>query len=312
MADAKTDESKDENLSDWKSKSEEIKVDKRAEYFEKLEKWLQEAYAWQSVAATIPYYLMSSQLVNPSAGILPFVSPVSTLSTNSQQLTGNTDQQTESLRQRRTQESVGSIDSPLQNPAPEGFEYRIPPIWKRFVAEFIDSTMLFFLKLTITLIAVDHFGIIYLEDLDLLSIDLRTGYKMTLEMTYGLLMLEITYRIIVCIFEAFCLQHGVDGHSGTTPGKLMMGLRVVQCRTVTPVERPNDPDLVLVSPGTDLDLFLTLKRSVVKSLMLVSFFPICFDILFFRFNRTGYDVVCNSIVVEDPYRNRNNNRQRRN
>lgn len=42
-----------------------------------------------------------------------------------------------------------------------GYEYRIPPIWKRFVAEFIDSTMLFLLKFSITFIAIDVFDFMY-------------------------------------------------------------------------------------------------------------------------------------------------------
>lgn len=87
-----------------------------------------------------------------------------------------------------------------------------------------------------------------------------------------------------------------------------MGLRVVQCRNVIPVDRPDDPNLVLVSPGTDLGLPLALGRSVVKNLILTFLFPVCFTLFFFRFNRTVYDLLCNSIVVEDPYRNVNINR----
>ena len=85
-----------------------------------------------------------------------------------------------------------------------------------------------------------------------------------------------------------------------------MRLKVVQCRNVTPVGRP-DEELVLVVPGTDLGLLPALGRSVLKNLILAFFFPICFALCFFRFNRTGYDLVCNSIVVEDTYRNGNNN-----
>lgn len=40
-----------------------------------------------------------------------------------------------------------------------------------------------------------------LEDIDLLQANLRIDYKMALEMTYGILILEIIHRVIVCIFE---------------------------------------------------------------------------------------------------------------
>lgn len=41
----------------------------RDDYFLKLEKWLQEAYAWQSAAATVPYYFMSGQLLHQAGKI---------------------------------------------------------------------------------------------------------------------------------------------------------------------------------------------------------------------------------------------------
>lgn len=36
-----------------------------------------------------------------------------------------------------------------------GIEYRIPPLWKRLIAEFLDFFMLFFFKLAVTFMAVD-------------------------------------------------------------------------------------------------------------------------------------------------------------
>jgi hypothetical protein len=40
---------------------------------------------------------------------------------------------------------------------PLGIEYRIPPLWKRFAAEFLDFLILFLLKLTVTFVVVDFF-----------------------------------------------------------------------------------------------------------------------------------------------------------
>ncbi|XP_014475749.1 PREDICTED: protein FAM8A1 [Dinoponera quadriceps] len=278
-------------------------AEERSQYFKKLEKWLHEVYTWQSVAAMFPYYMISGHVVNPIAASTPF-QPNQVPTAPTRPIIENADRQNETLRRRRPQAT-----GPFQPPGTEGYEYRIPPIWKRFAAEFIDSTMLFLLKFSISFIAFDIFYIIDIDDLDVLQTDLRIDYKMALEMTYGILLLEVIHRVIVCIFEAFWLQHGMYGYiGGATPGKYMMGLRVVQCRSITPVERPNEPDVVLVTPGTDLGLPLALGRSVVKNFVLAFLFPICFSLFFFRFNRTGYDLICNSIVVEDAYRNVNNNR----
>lgn len=286
-----------------KDHSKMTAAEERSEYFKKLEKWLHEAYAWQNMAAMFPYYLMSGQILNSPSGIPSYSPQTPSVASTQRPVIDTNGEQNDSLRQRRAQDRIAA---PFQPPGAEGFEYRIPPIWKRFAAEFIDLTLLFLLKFSIAFIAIDVFDFIHITDLQM---DLRIDYKMALEMTYGMLILEMIHRVIVCTFETFWLQHGVNGCiGGATPGKSLMGLRVVQCRNVIPVDRPDDPNLVLVSPGTDLGLPLALGRSVVKNLILTFLFPVCFTLFFFRFNRTVYDLLCNSIVVEDPYRNVNINR----
>ena len=149
---------------------------------------------------------------------------------------------------------------------------------------------------------------------------------MAVEFAAKVLIWEVLHRFIVCVFEvrtrlvdivfdavktymiivmqAIWLQHGMNGTiGGASPGKYFMGLIVVQCRSITPLEGPDNDNLVFVSPGTDLGLPLALGRSIVKNLIMTFLFPICFALFFFRFNRTGYDLACNSIVVEDPLRN---------
>ncbi|XP_020289306.1 protein FAM8A1 isoform X1 [Pseudomyrmex gracilis] len=297
-----------------KEKMKPTPMEERLMYFETLREWLQDWYYWQTVAAMIPYYVMSQHVANTTTGMnehftgsTPF-QPAQIPTMRPDTTSGNADQQNEAIRQRFLRRPPQEqLAGPYQPPGTDGYEYRIPPLWKRFAAEFIDSIMLFLLKLSITFIAIDIFDFIDIEDLDLLQTNLRIDYNMALNMTYGILILEMIHRMIVCIFEAFWLHHGVYGFiGGATPGKYMMGLRVVQCRSVTPVDRPNEPNVVLVSPGTDLGLPLALGRSVVKNLVLAFLFPICFSLFFFKFNRTGYDLICNSIVVEDAYRNGNN------
>lgn len=61
------DKSNDASGRDSESKSDP--AEERSRYFKKLEEWLQEAYAWQSVAAMFPYYMMSGQsITNPILG----------------------------------------------------------------------------------------------------------------------------------------------------------------------------------------------------------------------------------------------------
>lgn len=64
MADAKnTDKSdKSNSVDNERDMSKICTAEERSEYFGKLEKWLQEAYAWQSVAAMFPYHILSGQI----------------------------------------------------------------------------------------------------------------------------------------------------------------------------------------------------------------------------------------------------------
>jgi uncharacterized RDD family membrane protein YckC len=102
--------------------------------------------------------------------------------------------------------------------------------------------------------------------------------------------------------QTFWLQRGIGGHvGGATPGKTMMGIRVVLCTKVIHIDgRP--VDVVTVYPGTDLGLGWAFARSFAKNVVLALLFPICFVLFFFRHNRTGYDILCRTIVVEDPPR----------
>lgn len=301
-------EKNDESLNEEKDKLKMTCAEERSEYFKKLEKWLQEAYAWQSVAAMFPYYVMSNQMLNSLSGASPFVPTIPTM-TNTQRINAaSPEQQNDPQRQRRPQEMA----APFQPAEAEGFEYRIPPVWKRLVAEFIDSAMLFLLRISVSFIVIDVFNFMGLGDSERLQTNLPIDYEMAIGVTYRTILMEILNRITVCICEAFWLRRGMYGRiGGTTPGKSIMGLIVVQCRSVVPAERPDDPDMVYVQPGTDLGFPLAFGRAVIKTLILSSVFPICFGVFFFRFNRTGYDLICNSIVIEDPYRNVNNNNRNR-
>ncbi|XP_071859057.1 protein FAM8A1 isoform X2 [Bombus fervidus] len=306
MAGDKNEDTKEDKSSENKDQLRMIAAEERLEYFKKLEKWLHEAYAWQNMAAMFPYYLMSGQIINPSSGVPSFSSQVSNVANTHRLIVDTNDQENDPVIQRRPQDHVGP---PFQHRGAEGFQYRIAPIWKRFAAEFIDTIVLFLLKFSITFIAIDVFDFIDIDDLDLVRINLKVDYKITLEMKYGILILEIIHRVVVCIFEAFWLQHGVNGSiGGATPGKFLMGLKVVQCRSITPVDRPLNPEVVFVSPGIDIGLPLALKRSIVKNLILVFLFPIFFSSFAYDFNRSFYDIVSDCIVVEDPHRNNNNNR----
>ncbi|CAB3382893.1 Hypothetical predicted protein [Cloeon dipterum] len=261
----------------------------RDEYFAALEKWLQDAYMWQCMNAWFPYMLMNQQQqrVAPSApttaGAVPFPWP-----TGFQGLlnVNNTPQ--------------GNVTNQQTLP---GIECQIPPLWKRFAAEFLDFLILFSLKMVVTLVAVDLFELIDIEQYDfmrLLDTQNKMDYNTALKMTTEILVLETIHRIVVCMYEGFWLAQGGVGLGrigGATPGKNIMGLCVVNCSSVTTVPGRTT---VFVNPATRLNLGIAVARSIIKNFVLAFFFPICFTSLVFQHNRAIHDTLCKTIVVEDP------------
>ena len=61
------------------------------------------------------------------------------------------------------------------------------------------------------------------------DLDLQTALEFTSDFAF----LEMIHRLIVCVFEALCLHRSTGSHpGGATPGKLLLGLRVVSCTQV--------------------------------------------------------------------------------
>jgi len=195
------------------------------------------------------------------------------------------------------------------NQAADLTEFTIPPIWKRVVAESLDFLLLFLLKVMVTFVVVDFFELIDLDSYslpaDLLSLDpasIKVDYTLALNFTSEILMLELIHRLVVCVFEALCTRKGPGGlPGGATPGKAIMGLKIVRCDQVI----PTGVNRVRVVPASNLGIFWALVRSFLKNFSLAFLFPVCFSLMFLPYSRTLYDVIARSIVVENNVRIRN-------
>lgn len=274
------------------------------EYFVALRNWLHNVYMWQNITATFPYALMTNQFGHSGAMNLQHFGGIQNGTSAFPHMTSV--QSSDVLRNRRPQVAAVRPTQHQQNTVPEnGIEYRIPPLWKRFAAEFLDFLILLLLKLTVTFVVADSFHFIKLDKYVpfVLQRNFKLDYKMAMEMTSEILLMEFIHRIVVCIFETFWLHRGMGGYGGATPGKTMMGIRVVLCTKVTQI--PGRPaDVVAVYPGTDLGVAWAFSRAFVKNLVLAVLLPIFFVLFILRHNRTGYDILCNAIVVEDLPRRR--------
>ncbi|KAI0232022.1 Protein FAM8A1 [Lamellibrachia satsuma] len=175
-------------------------------------------------------------------------------------------------------------------------EFRIPSLWKRVVAEIIDFFLMFIIKFAVTVLIVEYLGIIDLEKHDFTrllqnDIDLNVAWTMTTE----LVAMEVINRVFITFSETMCLRQGLGNSvGGSTPGKGIMGLKVILCDDI--VDLPGNK--VRIIPATDIGFCNALIRSTIKNFSLTFFFPVCFTVFFFQHNRAAYDIIANTIVVD--------------
>ncbi|RUS73053.1 hypothetical protein EGW08_019191 [Elysia chlorotica] len=199
--------------------------------------------------------------------------------------------------QQNTQVRQGAGDQPQET---QGVVLRVPTFWKRVVAELIDFTFLFYIKMTVsfflmTELSLDHISFIASDDIFDSFNDL--DYDRAFAITFEVIALEIINRVLITIFETMCICRVVGGGValGATPGKRMMGLRVVSCDNLVAI----DNERVRVAPAGNVSFKNAFLRSVIKNFTIAFFLPACLTLFFFKHNRTAYDVVSHTIVVED-------------
>ncbi|XP_059158260.1 protein FAM8A1-like [Physella acuta] len=181
-----------------------------------------------------------------------------------------------------------------------GVALRVPTFWKRFAAELIDFTFLFYIKMTVSLCLMTEFSfdqLSFLNSEDMLDSFSELDYDRAFAITYEVIALEILNRILITIFETLCLYRPVGGRPGVgaTPGKRLLGLKVVSCDHVESLGQGQ----VLVSPAGNVSLKNAFLRSLIKNFTIALFLPACLTLFFFKHNRAAYDIVAHTIVVED-------------
>ncbi|XP_030022156.1 protein FAM8A1 [Manduca sexta] len=270
-------------------------VSEREAYFQALRLWIQQAQMYQNLSTCFPYYMMTFQGLQNNPTNVPLLN--NNYQFQGQQFPFQVPNAPRNVPETQPQNETLTPAEVIARHG--GYEYIIPPLYKRLIAEFIDFILLFILKLIVTFIAVDMFELIDLDKFDFYKFSENyDDYKYAMELTSGILFLEVIYRMLVCVYEAFCLCGSIGRTGGATPGKVLLGLRVVTASAVIPVEgRPKET--VLLYPGRPLTFLVALFRSLMKNFLISLLFPLCVVLFVFKHNRTGYDLLCGVIVVEE-------------
>lgn len=146
-------------------------------------------------------------------------------------------------------------------------------------------------------------------DFDSLKSSLEEDYTDFLSFSSDLLLVEIITKVLVCFYEAMWTAQGQTYIGGATPGKIVMGIRILYVEGVVPLGQPaaqpginfnNSVQMrALLYPAANPGFRRALLRAIAKNMLMTLMFPMCFVLLFFRNNRTGYDVMTKTIVVEE-------------
>ncbi|XP_064017039.1 protein FAM8A1 [Pogoniulus pusillus] len=184
---------------------------------------------------------------------------------------------------------TSSIGAPRETGRPAGREFMIPSLAHRFIAEMVDFFILFFIKATIVLSIMHLSGIKDISKFAMHYIIEEIDEDTSMEDLQKMMVVALIYRLLVCFYEIICIW----GAGGATPGKFLLGLRVVTCDTSVLIA----PSRVLVIPSSNVSMTTSTIRALIKNFSIASFFPAFITLLFFQHNRTAYDIVAGTIVV---------------
>ncbi|XP_054671418.1 protein FAM8A1 [Grus americana] len=179
--------------------------------------------------------------------------------------------------------------APREAGRPAGREFIIPSLAHRFIAEMVDFFILFFIKATIVLSIMHLSGIKDISKFAMHYIIEEIDEDTSMEDLQKMMIVALIYRLLVCFYEIICIW----GAGGATPGKFLLGLRVVTCDTSVLIA----PSRVLVIPSSNVSMTTSTIRALIKNFSIASFFPAFITLLFFQHNRTAYDIVAGTIVV---------------
>ncbi|KAL7738301.1 hypothetical protein ACLKA6_006629 [Drosophila palustris] len=187
----------------------------------------------------------------------------------------------------------------------------VAPFWKRAVAEAIDIFILFILKIIVTFSLFHVFDLDFDKDVMRKTLDdddlFVSFFDISMDfitLSSDLLLIELLTKLIVCCYE--CLW--TTFYNGATPGKSLMKIRILYVEAVVPLQAPVMPHFVfqpqreplraLLYPAETPTLPRAMMRALAKNLVMTLLFPICVVMIFFKNNRTAYDIITKTIVVE--------------
>ncbi|XP_032294342.1 protein FAM8A1-like [Drosophila virilis] len=194
-----------------------------------------------------------------------------------------------------------------------GTRVQVAPFWKRTLAEIVDALIAFILKVIVAFLFFHLFNIDF--EKSVLSKTLKEESTFTtlfdlsmdiISLSYNLLAIILLTKLIVCFYECLWTTY----NNGATPGKSLMNIRVVYVEAMLPLrlnaaphfifQLQREPFWALAYPGDTPCFMRSFLRAFVKNMVMTVFFPICVVLIFLKNNRTTYDIITKTAVIEGP------------
>lgn len=304
MAEAQIQPENDQNKEgNEEEKWAKLKQD-REQYLEKLREWLNQArLSHYNACSGLPFNNVNSNenSVNPQQlqqqhinNINATLAQANLWNENLQNVLRQRFPSTTAVNRNGVNSAYAANVSSRTNQRPSTYEFVIPPLWKRMVAELMDFLILFLVKMALTFLLLESFDIIDMEFYGFESFQKNLeNPEVAMPMAIEWLTLEFLHRLIVCAYETYFLK----GKFFATPGKRYMGLMVITVENISPVPG-RMTETISATGAAPLGWQKSLTRAAMKNLFVGLLLPLCVAFYIFPHNRTSYDMMSNSIVVE--------------
>ncbi|XP_005179623.2 protein FAM8A1 [Musca domestica] len=323
----KTTDDKQKTIGDGKETNEKCReITTKEAYFASLNEWVKRANISQNAMAMFPMYLMSCypQLFSQPPPLLQQgaqqVAPNSQTGNGAAPIPQNVNAAAAMAGYNGFRIMNEQSQADLINQT-GGYEYVVASLWKRGIAELIDMIIMLFLKIVTIFVVTNVFGYNIMLDMDkevlnkaMENEDFGTALIYSLDFlafSSDLLAFEIATKLFVCLYEAVLTTF----FDGASLGKHVMGLSVKYCEAmvllpanIQPAPLGPQVQLVFQNPRVQIRALLypaetpkfkrAFMRAIAKNLILSLLFPMFFLMAFFKNNRTAYDVMTKTIVVE--------------
>ncbi|KAH8377574.1 hypothetical protein KR093_006110 [Drosophila rubida] len=277
----------------------EVEATPRDAYFASLSEWTRQMYEWNKfvvfVNSSYSLYLRNHLVIQRSRRIISTA-------------------RLRAAQHRLEIEAIVLLDGlPRQRLIRRlgGIEMLVAPFWKRAVADIVDRLIIILLQVLMAFVFTSfaHIDlkrplvrILLLEEDIVFSVsEVAREFVQLSVATICMIMLS---KLLACCYEFLFLMH----NHGMTPGKYLMNIRVIYVRTLLPVQpRPapiyiyqvySDPYYAVVYPAITPTAERILMRVLLKTFIVHCSVPFCLLLLFPRDNRTTYDMMAKTVVVE--------------